>query len=618
VSQKLEIAKPQERKVLMPSNLLQKGSSSSFESEVLSLHSIHSWKDLLIRAWELSEEAPTWLLFTVLIGGLATGIVTGTFWYKERQAGISAFFAALSGKVEPTGQAYKGIESLVLSGAEAHAEQKQRNEAPLKLTDNFRAHFATLVRNVAAAKNPISFQSKLQVRPRRKTSDPALQFVTLKENADVRTDTQNSEKLQPFLFLPSTSLHAARSLTDATIKSPNADIAANTKWLGAVWGQVAELTGKNLFENGSSKIVQAYFLLSTGALLIHEAGLPETEQYKHYVRQFTGHTFLPDRPYFWSAVATRTDRQTSGIPRSDTTWDYSTNAYIDLGTNGPIKTYCWAFVGADMPGGPDAVLCIDVELSEAPAVIEKNLRSVGAEITDVRCDLDSSSCRYPDGEPDTVLTDAALNAPGQLEVFGGINVLSAEPIKFTVPLRTYPENGTAKLWLIECNLDLKKSQTRNTVLILISIVSFGLALLAASRLLGRYLIGPSVLNVTLRNLDYVMDASSDPYVRVNPEDKIEKFNKSFKAIVGDVEVGEDLKNFLQWENVHEYESQKPHRIEERPSQYRMMFSGGKCFHAYGAAIPGPVISGRRVPHTFAILQKEVESPKAEAATAGNK
>jgi hypothetical protein len=240
-------------------------------------------------------------------------------------------------------------------------------------------------------------------------------------------------------------------------------------------------------------------------------------------------------------------------------------------------------------------------------VIERNLRRVNAEISKVRCDLGSSSCLYENGEPDAALTYAATGSSahgGQLEVFGGIYVLSSQPIIFTVPLQTYLDKDKPQLSLIECKLDLKKNQARNTTLILVSIAGFGLALLTLSRLFGRYLTGPSLLNVTIRNIDYVMGASVNPYVRVDPDDRIEKFNQGFKDIVGDVEIGEDLKKFLEWDNSHEYDAQKPHRIDDRPSRYKMTFIGGKSFKAYGAAIPGPVISGRRLPHTFAILTKE--------------
>src|SRR6185437_934456 len=170
------------------------------------------------------------------------------------------------------------------------------------------------------------------------------------------------------------------------------------------------------------------------------------------------------RPYFWNAISARQKRQQAGRPRSDFRWDYATNAYIDLGTNGPIKTYCWGFTGADLPGGPDSVLCVDIALSNAASVIKNNLERVNAKVESVQCDLESSSCLYRNGEPDVNLTYAAQSAKarsGQLEVFGGIYVISAQPIAFTVPIYTYMDKSNPQLMLFECTLDLKKNQARN-------------------------------------------------------------------------------------------------------------------------------------------------------------
>src|SRR6185437_13996983 len=116
---------------------------------------------------------------------------------------------------------------------------------------------------------------------------------------------------------------------------------------------------------------------------------------------------------------------------------------------------------------------------------------------------------------------------GQLEVFGGIYVISAQPIAFTVPIYTYMDKSNPQLMLFECTLDLKKNQARDTTFIIASIAGLGLALLALSRLFARYLTGPTLLTVTIRNLDYVMQAAKDPYVRVNPDDRIERFNQAF-------------------------------------------------------------------------------------------
>jgi PAS domain-containing protein len=575
----------------------------------------------------------------VLLGAVVLSAAFFWRWNAIRQGALSASFAALSGRVEATGQPYKGIEALVLAGA----NELTGNPS---LTPDCAAILSSIVGALAKPKPPFPTEKLVAPSQLPAGGDYTDQFLTLPQdlNPDGAVPTGDDEP-RVFVFVPGISLRdkppikrSSVSRHGQAVTGPNDAIAASLAATRAIWREVTLLTGKKLFTLPNSPVVvQGFFLLSTGVLVIHQYGVPEREQYNHYVSQFSSHTFLPERPYFWQAIAARHDRLKSDQKRSDLAIDYVTAPYVDLGTNGPIQTFCWGFVGSDDPDAPNGVLCLDVRPRGIADKIKENLAELGASTRDVRCDLNVSSCTYSDHSPDNDLNQAAMeskrNGHGQLEVFGGIYVFgppsqggnegrgriagwltgstTAGPLRFDIPLETYMSDSARTLSLLECELNLAGLQVRTNAFLLLALLPLILAAGASLNLASVYATRTRQLHRALDNVHFVMSNASDPYALVDPEDRIVDGNTEFARLLGHQNLaqikGQDVRSFLQEESVNRYNRQKATRQREQPSEYELVFTNGTKCKVYGAALPVPGEVRRRIPHTFALFRPEVES-----------
>jgi hypothetical protein len=169
-------------------------------------------------------------------------------------------------------------------------------------------------------------------------------------------------------------------------------------------------------KSAKSRVVQSYLLLSTGVLLITQ-GTHQQENF--YEKQFNGHTFLPERPYFWPTIKNTPHERNS----SDQDPDYQTeDTYFDLGGNGPIRTYCWGFTRFALPTTVRAVACVDVAPTNSASEISTIQRTVSAlgasQIRQVDCLLSKGpEGKYAYSCPnDTTLTQdlSQLNGEGAL------------------------------------------------------------------------------------------------------------------------------------------------------------------------------------------------------------
>lgn len=605
---------------------------------------------LIVKFQEFLERlrpASRWLvigaLLVVFVGSLVPLLTT-------RNQILSRFYDSVSAKLAPTTQSYKGIEAQVLGGLDLDGIHPGDNKLD-DLDPRTRKLFQNIVEQIKPIPNKtgtpqtqadLGTQSLIQFLRRGgdRRSPKSEEFLTLKAGSlpwERNSPGEQDSTEQMFLYVPPIALGGVTA--KEFLKNPlrrNVNVITNLLLLSKIGRDVSAFTDLPLYTNvPSSLIVQSYFLFQNGILLIHQGRIPEKDQQAHYEAQFTGHMFLPERHYFWNAIQSRNsktnvkDIQT----RNMSDMDYVSAPYIDLGTNGPIRTYCWGFLGSDVESNNEAVLCLDVQLSHNVArSIQSNLTKL-TKVTPVYCDLVSGECFYENNNRhNPYLSDYArvVKESNRSVVFGGILVfqgdrqergffdsimasfsfISQQPLKFTVPLGTYVANGSRRISLIECVLDLELMRGRDALLFLLTVGSGTLLITALVNLVAIDFRQREQQQRSVKSLNAVMNNASDPFVMVDCDDNIIGCNKAFEELIEEEEAnGKPIKKYLSIAGQQAYDSQMPMRRKFEYSSYpvsiKTQHHGEKPMTVFGAPVPAAAAAPESHPYSFAIMKKVV-------------
>jgi len=536
-------------------------------------------------------------LFALLIG------VTGSvMWFRRQDPLIDAFLTALTYRVEPTDQAYKGLEAVVLAAAGAEPmtipsslEPPERPVASQESARTLAPAFASALINVL--NSPAASATSAPVPYEFAGEGPSWQrFVTVK-----LTDDSPAALKDTFLYIPLAVVHTTTPIDN----NANAEIEGDSR----VSASVSQVLGfapllrtfdsRRIFRDIPGTVVQTYVISATGVALLREATV--TNQKSHYGRQFSGHTFLPERPYFWRAVANRLD--TMQLPRSfDSAPDYESDPYVDLGINGPIRTFCWSLATA--PAADPAVLCVDSALPNAAKRIQATFRRIlGAEATEVHCQADTDSC--DDDELEAFLREHTDT--GHRELFGSIHAFprdATNSLKFTVPISTRVDlTGRSAITLLKFDISVDQLVFRRTAYGLIALIGFAVFFTTVATLYLVYDERKASAEQLIANIDHVMLHAADAYVRVDPDDRIQNCNNAFKTLVDHEQPkGTDIKDYLTEASGDDYNTQKTTREKGEYSHYVLtLLKGNTQVTVHGMPLPIPREFQKRVPDRFGIM-----------------
>jgi len=334
----------------------------------------------------------------VALISLLLALVVGFVWALRAYTVIDLSKQTLSSERVPTAQRYKGIESFILSGLD---------QVPLnatKIHDDAKGVFKEISQD---AQHPVGLDGK-QVSAY--TPDgllidqlaAKLRVEPAKGAQSVREQYLTDELTNASLYVPAmlfagqvrgTKAITAEEIPGLLKAAPQLafDILASR----AIARDLQEFSNKPVFvDNPPSYAAQAYFISRMGVLRIWRQGAPDApEIYEH---RFDPHRFFPERPLFWPTV--ESDKQdVAGF-------DFSTKAYVDLGGNGPVRTFCNA-IGRNLSGRQqaerklsDVAVCVDVQLPvDIEAVIAERLGPFGKKprVTlkcSINSDLSDASC----------------------------------------------------------------------------------------------------------------------------------------------------------------------------------------------------------------------------------
>jgi hypothetical protein len=579
------------------------------------------------------------LLFGIV--ALGVGLICGFNYYATQDTLVQTFLSALAQPVEPSKQEYKALEAVIHSALVTNYDYQQADDSKApkidgaldnafsKLCDRLATNQRAFIVSRSDDNNlkappqpspilPYPLVELLKVNSNKRDQRIWHQFLSLDVNRGTDAVTPSGIDLQSFqkvfLFVPGITLRkdsgAAPILQENLNDVLRKDMALRQDIAGAL--DVADLIplfdGKTIWHDGRAlEVVQSYYITQMGVALLRQVSAGSNQQ-QHYITQLYGDTFLPDKPYFWKAIKSRYEESSKQRNNPENRkFNHISAPYIDLGINGPIRTYCWGFVGKDTIRTSDSAFCLDVALPNAKEAIKEKLeKTLSAHIEEVNCFPN----RCGDGDPDDPLTKYLTSNPqGPEKLFGAIHVFPKEEngrIIFTVPIRKFiGDNAPVKL--LKSSIDLEGLQQTRMLLGLISVGSLMVFFTIVMTLFLVYWERKKESMKLLENLDGAMLHISDPYVRVDPDDIIRKANRAFKDFLEREDVdGTDIKEYLEPLSKVRYEDQKVKRERGEHSIYEVTFVGAitrkhKVRIAHGVPLPVPKEFQKRVPDRFGIL-----------------
>jgi len=557
--------------------------------------------------------------FQLILGMLALGvaILAGSYWLPAQDTMVRTLLRSLA--YDGASKDYKALEAAILSSI----DDEGRDTRGQRRSDDFDRQLKKVAEHLKqSAPCPAA---PAEPTPGGAHAPTDVSADQLRLNIDGGDDLQAWQQFlmrggqapEPdvFLFVPGLFLHkddgsnSIRQADLAELLGKDQRIRCDISGALNLRAALSDFVGIKIWDGGEGSIVQSYFITTAGVTLLKQAGV--ADQQAHYKKQFDGSTFFLGRPYFLATLKDRLKRRKDagvGI-------DYSTQPYIDMGTNGAVRTHCAGFVKKDTPGTSDAVLCVDEALPEAQERIRGMLeKELAATVVEVHCYKTNRGCT------DRAVSDELreLKADEDRRLLGAIYVypeVKEGRLTFTVPIQTtrlsvltppekHPTLDTVVV-LLKATVDLKGWRDNRLFVGGAFFASVILFLATVFNLLFVYWKRKRESDQLLRNLDHVMSCIDEPYVRVDPDDKIQTANRAFKDFLGRDSVEDtDLRRYLHPESKQEYEAQKSKREHGLYSSYPLTFetkSGHVKIEMHGLPLPVPKEFKKRVPDRFGIL-----------------
>jgi PAS domain S-box-containing protein len=402
-----------------------------------------AWDGAKVLIWRIRRSPKTLTIGALLF--LLCFLICGFQWFRNGAVEENALRSTLTTELEPTRQAFEGLEAFVLS------DLRQAVDASLhksEVREDFDAAFKVLQGSASLA--PES-PSPIELIPTGAINSPN-KFIS---------DSGNG-----FLFATPMTLKLS-TYTDEDIKkaaTEDSHFAADVRFSQAIADQLYALLNTPVFDTDPAAHlqipntpVQAYVITRKGVLRIFERNV--TDQRAYYKGQFDWSTLFPSEPYFQAALDKSSTLKKG--PSVVTEYFHVTGPYVDRGGNGVIVTLCKPLKTSSAPLVTPSVLCLDISLGDVVRQsIETRLKGLGGRALDSQCEVGNGvSCK---GLPEGTLTKSQhdliqgevikLNQLNRLsEIFGKIRVLDPAKIAFTIPLGT-PDPAELKVGSRGCQL----------------------------------------------------------------------------------------------------------------------------------------------------------------------
>jgi len=569
-------------------------------------------------------------------------VAFGTIVWHDVSAANNVMMKALRSPLEATPHPDTAIEALllasVLQDTATPPKTSDGSVQPDQSTPNVSKEFSAELDNL---------QSELTSAV---AKVPSTNSSILLDKSQTAAGISLGDKNPGFLFIPSGvlgSLSIVDSLAEVTLnKADNPllykDVSLSQTLSTSLCSDIpdrytsAQHTDVSTFDRNSDlldqKFKQAYIIFASGVTRLCEASLDSPtsySQHSYYIDKFSPDTYLQQRPYFEQTVLVK-----------HTLKSYWTGAYVDLGGNGIVRTYCH-YLDA---GSEDAIVCFDFSLKQdMRASIRNQVDQFGGTATEFSCA--NSSCSKSDQEdgpfdfsisrllhPSTLLTaidvqqlnrefKAAAGRGSQAAFTGKLSVLA--PVGgnsmglIVVPL------GDNHILVIK--LDLESYQRWRSVWIAVATICITATALMTMLVIFDYSMKLREQERAFNAVDTVMSDVPAAYARVDDDGKFIKVNDAFAKLVGFSNAEEALprlrslkyEDFLPDEDKELYERIKEERREGK--KYRSysvrLFSGGApgvgdliSVRVHGGDVPTPHAARGKPGQSFGILIRE-ESPK---------
>lgn len=570
------------------------------------------------------------VLRIVAVLSLVACLGTGWSLYRNVSQADDLLFGALGAKQEDINQPNGGLQAVLLSEFDKGIDTFKR-EATVS------SDFVTLFHRI---------EQQLVADP--VTSTP---LTVMRSGGDriinlFFSDKQSGANNAAFLFIPAYTMRGGKSLTGSVSTSTgtysdkelldalgtDASLTYDINHTANVSTDVCSLNGTIVFEApqiaaagdfaAKNTPVQSYLITSTGALRICESGVKSQEKY--YSKRFKATTFFPERNYFLATISA--DRGLNAQMPIEQAF-YVRRPYIDLGGNGVVFSLCKE---ASLRRRDDSAICMDFAAGQVGREIQdptspdatltklqKRIESLGGNPVKLHCEgQDNASfvCKDPNGRRRAVIEESMNKYRGDIsEVFGKISTdYRTEPLHvgFTIPLA---QTGEMSGDLLYADLNISPVRT-NTLLRAVGLAVSLIGLIGSIALMiADYGLRLNQQNVAFGEVAAVMQFASDPYCRLDSENKILDYNPSFAEMLGYHKedsarlTGFSFKDLIISEYKEAYDREIAQRIRGTMSQYPLVLKmadglSTRMVRVIGAPVPVPHDPSGSKPQTFGIFQ----------------